>query len=689
MTVQQMATPHYLSANGSFDKKGAHPSPKSDPKHSRVIGGTLRGPMLDVRRTSCSSLDTCQSVASNGSISEGANGPINKLLRFYANGGTFATKDGAAEDGDEKEVSLMEFLEEFDAVGNLQAVAPYPQPHPQHVTAKTSASSGGMSLLGLGRNRGKTVSSSSYSSGVQSPYFMKDDGEKEKKALLPSLLSGRIGIRPKARRMTSNIVASSRQTEYEETLGNTDGPPSSPIADGAISRSMHSRISLSNVESMRTDTPAGSMPSLLEMALEEGEVTQVDKGDGIEIKTLHNGHQVVVGGRVEKLVERLTDDGEHDVELFNTFLATFRHVTTPTRLLELLLERFETPLSTGKHGCGPTQLRTVNFVCKWMERQWLDFESEDTLDLARQLAARCKETDCKPLANRIEATISAQVAAWIALSNQEPPRCLGESQWELCSLVAVLLTIAPSSLALTLTLTEMELMRKIRPDHIVVQLWSPRLPHASVFSSHLNDYIAWFNRVSQWATLMVLCADEGHRPTVVDQLVRVAKCLQERHNYNTLYALIAGLSHGAVRRIKSLWEVSQSKTLALYREMEGFMDPARNFHRYRTCIKMTRLPAIPVMGVLLRDLTFLNEMPRETRAPGWINFFKLRAICTKLTVMQEYQRSEYNSSTQCPLSIEYCLNLPTPLPDVELYNMSYAILPRSQATPRVSVNTTS
>ncbi|XP_048193297.1 RAS guanyl-releasing protein 2-like [Perognathus longimembris pacificus] len=67
----------------------------------------------------------------------------------------------------------------------------------------------------------------------------------------------------------------------------------------------------------------------------------------------------------------------------------------------------------------------------------------------------------------------------------------------------------------------------------------------------LERFISLFNSVSQWVQLMVLSKPTApQRALVITHFVHVAEKLLQLQNFNTLMAVVGGLSHSSISRLK-------------------------------------------------------------------------------------------------------------------------------------------
>ncbi len=103
----------------------------------------------------------------------------------------------------------------------------------------------------------------------------------------------------------------------------------------------------------------------------------------------------VKGGTLSKLVERLTLPDHGDPTFVRTFLLTYRSFTSPMELLQLMINRFYTPISDEndmdlrRTVQKPIRLRLFAVLKVWITSYSYDFE--DDHDLAVRFERFCKE----------------------------------------------------------------------------------------------------------------------------------------------------------------------------------------------------------------------------------------------------------------------------------------------------------
>lgn len=59
---------------------------------------------------------------------------------------------------------------------------------------------------------------------------------------------------------------------------------------------------------------------------------------------------------------------------------------------------------------------------------------------------------------------------------------------------------------------------------------------------------------------------------------------KEYKNFNSLFAIVSGLGHASVSRLRQTWEKLPTKYSKLFADLQDLMDPSRNMSKYRQLI---------------------------------------------------------------------------------------------------------
>uniref|UniRef100_A0A8C0G768 RAS guanyl releasing protein 4 n=1 Tax=Chelonoidis abingdonii TaxID=106734 RepID=A0A8C0G768_CHEAB len=193
----------------------------------------------------------------------------------------------------------------------------------------------------------------------------------------------------------------------------------------------------------------------------------------------------------------------------------------------------------------------------------------------------------------------------------------------------------------------------------------------------LERSVALCNSISQWVQVMIL-----NRPTpqqraeVFTKFIRVTQVrLRQLQNFNTLMAVLGGLCHSAISRLKdthALLPQEVTKTLA---EMTELLSSCCNYSAYRRAYSECSGFKIPIVGVHLKDLVSLHEaLPDRLR--GQLNLSKLQGLYQQAQELQALQQATPPFAANKDLVHLLTLSLDLYYTDDEIYELSYAREPR-------------
>ncbi|SPP86150.1 rap guanine nucleotide exchange factor 2 isoform X1 [Drosophila guanche] len=197
-------------------------------------------------------------------------------------------------------------------------------------------------------------------------------------------------------------------------------------------------------------------------------------------------------------------------------------------------------------------------------------------------------------------------------------------------------------LAIQLTLQDFANFRQIESTEYVDELFELQskygVPMLSKFSELVNREMFWV--VSE------ICAEHNivRRMKIVKQFIKIARHCKECRNFNSMFAIISGLGHGAVSRLRLTWEKLPSKYQRLFNDLQDLMDPSRNMSKYRQLVSAELLaqhPIIPFYPIVKKDLTFIH-LGNDTRVDGLINFEKLRMLSKEVRLLTHMCSSPYD-----------------------------------------------
>ncbi|KAI8521336.1 Rap guanine nucleotide exchange factor 2 [Branchiostoma belcheri] len=122
------------------------------------------------------------------------------------------------------------------------------------------------------------------------------------------------------------------------------------------------------------------------------------------------------------------------------------------------------------------------------------------------------------------------------------------------------------------------------------------------FSELVNQEMFW--------VITEVCSQENlwKRMKTIKQFIKIARYCKESKNFNSMFAIISGLGHGSVARLKSTWDKLPSKYEKMFQDLEDVINPSRNMSKYRNLLnsEAAHPPVIPLFPIIKKDLTFIH-----------------------------------------------------------------------------------
>lgn len=107
-------------------------------------------------------------------------------------------------------------------------------------------------------------------------------------------------------------------------------------------------------------------------------------------------------------------------------------------------------------------------------------------------------------------------------------------------------------------------------------------------------------------------------------------------------AVLSGLNHGCVSRLKTTWTALPKQCHTTFEQLSTLMQSSGNYKTYRKEISVPKFPCLPYFAVYLRDLTFIEDGNQDFLQQGIVNFQKMRMLAKVFGDMQRFQRTSYD-----------------------------------------------
>ncbi|XP_042294981.1 RAS guanyl-releasing protein 4 isoform X2 [Sceloporus undulatus] len=206
--------------------------------------------------------------------------------------------------------------------------------------------------------------------------------------------------------------------------------------------------------------------------------------------------------------------------------------------------------------------------------------------------------------------------------------------------------------------------------------------HGSVRGSlALERAISLCNSISQWVQVMILNRPTAQqRAEVFIKFIRVTQKLRQLQNFSTLMAIVGGLCHSAIARLKDTHALLPSEVTKVLSEMTELLSSSGNYGAYRRAYANCDGFKIPIVGVHLKDLVMLHEAMPDRVEGGRLNLSKLQSLYEPARELRMLQQAHPPFQADKDLIHLLTLSLDLYYTDEEMYTLSYAREPRCPKT---------
>ncbi|XP_037993602.1 RAS guanyl-releasing protein 1 isoform X2 [Motacilla alba alba] len=157
---------------------------------------------------------------------------------------------------------------------------------------------------------------------------------------------------------------------------------------------------------------------------------------------------------------------------------------------------------------------------------------------------------------------------------------------------------------------------------------------------------------------------------------RISK-LHQLQNFNTLMAVIGGLCHSSISRLKETSSCVPHDVIKVFNEMTELLSSYRNYDSYRRAYNECSNFKIPILGVHLKDLISLYEGMPDYLEDKKINVYKLYSLYNHIDELIQLQEMPLPLEANMDLVHLLTLSLDLYYTEDEIYELSYAREPRS------------
>uniref|UniRef100_A0A8D0GY98 RAS guanyl releasing protein 3 n=1 Tax=Sphenodon punctatus TaxID=8508 RepID=A0A8D0GY98_SPHPU len=198
----------------------------------------------------------------------------------------------------------------------------------------------------------------------------------------------------------------------------------------------------------------------------------------------------------------------------------------------------------------------------------------------------------------------------------------------------------------------------------------------------LERSIALFNGISKWVQLMVLSKPTPQqRAEVITKFINVAQKLLHLQNFNTLMAVVGGLSHSSISRLKETHSHLSTEVTKVWNEMTELVSSNGNYCNYRKAFADCVGFKIPILGVHLKDLIAVHVIFPDWIDENKVNIVKMQQLSITLSELISLQTASHHLEPNMGLINLLTLSLDLYHTEDDIYKLSLVLEPRNSKSP--------
>lgn len=376
---------------------------------------------------------------------------------------------------------------------------------------------------------------------------------------------------------------------------------------------------------------------------------------------------------IDSCIQSFDADGNlcRSNQLLQVMLTMHRIIISSAELLQKLMSLYKDALEKNSPGIC---LKICYFVRYWITEFWIMFKMDASLTSTMEEFQDLVKTNGEESHCRLIDTTQINSRDWSRKLTQRIKSNTSKKRK-----VSLLFDhLEPEELSEHLTYLEFKSFRRISFSDYQNYLVNSCVKE----NPTMERSIALCNGISQWVQLMVLSRPTPQlRAEVFIKFIHVAQKLHQLQNFNTLMAVIGGLCHSSISRLKETSSHVPHEINKVLGEMTELLSSCRNYDNYRRAYGECTHFKIPILGVHLKDLISLYEAMPDYLEDGKVNVQKLLALYNHINELVQLQEVAPPLDANKDLVHLLTLSLDLYYTEDEIYELSYAREPRNHRAP--------
>jgi hypothetical protein len=347
-----------------------------------------------------------------------------------------------------------------------------------------------------------------------------------------------------------------------------------------------------------------SVPSFLELGASSASNggSENNKRSSVVVFGTRRHRSGLRAANLDGLVELLTAD-DADSDYVETFVATHTYFVDSQSLMTRLMERFYDGEAT----------KVLGVFKIWMNFYFQDFREENSIFFNMFLS----DLSLKGFGEQAEELRAAFNAEELAYQRKLEQEEIDEQKQKAAASINADIahripdlsdsTYEPAVIAHHMCLLEERLIKEISLREFLHLAWSKE--SAQHRARKLTQIIKRFNAVSFWvATAILTCSHSSKkRAKILSLFIQVADACLNLNNFQSAMQIYSALNFTPIEKLEKEWASLNKKVVQMHERLKNLFDPSANFKNYRETVATAEPPSIPVLSLILSDLTMVEE----------------------------------------------------------------------------------
>lgn len=415
-------------------------------------------------------------------------------------------------------------------------------------------------------------------------------------------------------------------------------------------------------------------------------VDKIDLWDELENKEIKPkviykpSSRIISAGSLNRIIESLTTLNLPDRKYQNTFYFSFPSFTNAKKIVDSFITRYNVPESVEASLAGVIKIRVV-VALKYFCQHASDECTQQLLEYIKEFTLSKEDDQLKRIATTIDKRIYERNQL---ISNYFiPPVDLLLPQ-DMLSPMIFISKMDDFEIAKQLTMVDYNIYKNVRETELfdcAFDKMKYRAPNVCKMLSRVDE-------ISHWIGTMILSfADLETRAKMMNKMISIADKLLQLQNFHALAGFYVSLeAYSPINRLhktKALLTQQSIKTMKTLSNYFSLEDTNANYKFYRQTIKNVKIPCVPFVAVVTKDLTFTcdgNEtFLDQPDGDKYVNLEKQEMVYGQIDDFLRFRRDDAQESTyKFPIvqPLYSYLKQLNSLPEDLLYDISAIVEPR-------------